>query len=277
MMKAPHPLAIALVFTIAAFARGAGEVKLEPNATLRFEFPDLPDTLETKASGEKQPARLTATLPANYSRDGKFPLFIFLNGGDGGRGDGLPIPGRQVVPRDFICVSLPLFKRTYDKKDSGLVSMEDFETVSHAYRAMLQKLIDEVPNITPERSTLGGFSNGAHTTAILLAGQDEFMLRHFRAFYFVDGGFGPLAANMLRKTAMKRCRFLLLRGDQPQGEPEREHNSHLARALEYEAEEHHLDFTSVVMRGHGHELPPEYVALLGQWVRGEKLPEIEKR
>ena len=97
------------------------------------------------------------------------------------------------MPRDFICVSLPLFKRAYDKKDGGRVSMEDFETVSRAYRTMLQKLYDAVPNTTPERSALGGFSNGAHTVAVLLAGQDEFILSHFRAFYFVDGGFGPLA------------------------------------------------------------------------------------
>ena len=47
-------------------------------------------------------------------------------------------------------------------------------------------------------------------------------------------------------------------------------------ALECEAREHHLDFTSIIMRGHGHELPPEYLALLGQWVRGEKLPEPGK-
>src|SRR5207253_6174665 len=99
---------------------------------------------------------------------------------------------------------------------------------------------------------------------------------HFRAFCFVDGGFGPLAANVLHKTAVKNCRFLLLRGDQPEGMPEREHNTHLARALECEAREHHLDFTSIIMRGHGHELPPEYLALLGQWVRGEQLAEPGK-
>jgi hypothetical protein len=29
---------------------------------------------------------------------------------------------------------------------------------------------------------MGGFSNGANTTAVLLAGQDEFSLRHFESF-----------------------------------------------------------------------------------------------
>jgi predicted esterase len=53
-----------------------------------------------------------------------------------------------------------------------LVTIDDFETVSRAYRVMLQELFDTVPYIAPERSALGGFSNGAHTTALLLAGQD---------------------------------------------------------------------------------------------------------
>ena len=281
-MKALYPLGLVFCVAITHLAQGADSFKLEPNATVRLDFPDLPDTLATVASGERQVARLTATLPANYTREGKFPLFVFLNGGDGGRGDGLPIPRQQVVPRDFICVSLPLFKDTHNTNDGGLVSMEDFSTVSRCYRTMFQKLFDDVPNITPERSTLGGFSNGAHTIGILLAGQDEFTLSHFRAFCFAEGGFGPLAANVLRKSAMRSCRFLLLRGDKadddrPESKAEREHNTHLALALELEAREHHLDFTSIVMNGHGHELPSDYITLLGQWVRGEKISDSEKR
>ncbi len=87
MMKVSHSVSVVFLIAIACSVSGASDVTLEPNATLRFEFPDLPDTLMTKASGEKQPARLTAQLPENYSREGKFPLFIFLTGGGGGRGD----------------------------------------------------------------------------------------------------------------------------------------------------------------------------------------------
>src|SRR5260370_401416 len=157
-MKAAHPVSVVCLIAIACSASGASDVNLEPNATLRLEFPDLPDTLMTKASGEKQPARLTAQLPENYSREGKFPLFIFLTGGGGGRGDAEPSSRGVVGPRDFICVNLPQFKRAVDKNEPyrGLtVSMEDFETVSRAYQTMLQKLFDAVPNITPERSALG--------------------------------------------------------------------------------------------------------------------------
>jgi hypothetical protein len=85
----------------------------EPNGTLSFEFPELPDTLATMLTGERRLPRFTATLPENYSPDGKFPLFVFLL--PYGRGE-LHAPTREVIgARDFICVHLPVFKRTYDK------------------------------------------------------------------------------------------------------------------------------------------------------------------
>lgn len=273
-MQTVKTLAIALFVCGIPLACAAAEVKLEPDARWSLEFPDLPDTLATMDTGERQSARLTVRLPANYSRDGKFPLFVFLNGGDGGRGDTLPIDRRTVGSNDFICVNFPLFKRAYDKKDGGLVTVDDFETVSRAFHVMLQKLFDTVPNITPDRSTMGGFSNGAHTAALLLAGQDDFILRHFRAFYFVEGG-SVLAANALHRAALKNCRFLLLRGDQSEAEPERKAYSHITQAMEYLAKERGLDFTFITMRDTGHGLPPKYQLLLGQWIREEKIPETD--
>ena len=58
---------------------------------------------------------------------------------------------------------------------------------------------------------------------------------------------------------MKRCRFLVLRGDAPENEHPgvREANEYLARALESAGREFRLGFTSVVMGGTGHALPPK--------------------
>ena len=271
MKRATRIISTALL-TFGVFVCAAADTRLEPNARWSLEFPELPDTLATMSSGQTQPARLTVRLPENYSRDGKFPLFVFLNGGDGGRGDTLPLDRRTVGSNDFICVNLPLFKRTFDKQVGGLVSVDDFETISHAYRTMLQKLLDTVSNITPERSTFSGFSNGAHALGLLLAGRDEFILSHFKSFCFVEGG-SPLAANGLQSPRLKQCRFLLLRADR--SEPEREGRAftHVTRALEDLARERELDFTVVTMRNTGHELPPKYQALLGAWVRGETIPD----
>lgn len=272
---------LVLIFVLIVRARSAESAKLEPNAILRFDFPDLPDTLATMNTGEKQPAQLTAQLPENYSRAGKFPLCVYIDGWDGGRGDKPSIARAIVGSTNFICVNLPVFKRAYSTNDGLLVSVEDLETVSHAYDKMLSKLLDTVPNITVEHSAFGGFSNGAHTTGLLVAGQDEFILRHIQAFYLVEGGFGFLAANALHKSSLKHYRFLLLRGDQadddqPRSKSQREHNTLLARAVELEAAEHSLDFTSIVMHGYRHEFPPKYMAVAGQWIRGEKLPSTEK-
>jgi hypothetical protein len=155
------------------------------------------------------------------------------------------------------------------------VSMDDFETISRAYRAMLAKLFEAVPNLKAERSAMGGFSNGGHTTAVLLAGQDEFILSHFRSFFFVDGGMGPLAANVFQKTPMKRCRFLMLCGEKPAADPDREFCILATRGLAWAAQDCKLDLTTVMMRGHGHEFPARYRELAGRWVRGEKLAEAE--
>jgi len=259
-------------------AAPAARPEVSPNATLRFEFPELSPTLSTLTSGDKAAPVLTIRLPENYTADGQFGLVLHLDGGGGGKGDN-PGGARNIVgPRDYVCANLPLFKKAMDKRDSygGLViSMDDFQTISAAYRVMLKKLFEMVPNIDPERSAMGGFSNGAHTTAVLLAGQDETVLEHFRIFYFVDGGVGPLAANCLQKFSMKRCRFLALAGDQPAAETFRQAFLQFFSGLSASARQFKLDFTAVTMRGYGHAFPAPYGKLIGCWIRKEPLPEIE--
>jgi hypothetical protein len=110
------------------------QAQVAPNARVTLEFPDLPEMLETAGSGKKEPARMTFLLPQNYSANGKFPLFVFLNGGGGGRGDRLPLDRKTIGSNDFIIVNLPLFKSPGEK---GLVTMTNIEIVSRSYRAML--------------------------------------------------------------------------------------------------------------------------------------------
>src|SRR5208283_2579670 len=147
---------------------------------------------------------------------------------------------------------LPLFKRAYKTNDTTLVSVDDFLIVSHAYRVMLQWLFDTVPNITSERSVFGGFSNGAHTSALLIAGQDEFILHHFQGFYIVEGG-APLAANALQKHSMKQFRFLFLHGDYADSTPGIEGWGFVNHAIEHFAKAEKLDFATIVMRKTGHD------------------------
>jgi hypothetical protein len=262
-------------------------VALTPNARIVFEFPDLPETFFSKATHQSVPAMLTAQLPENYSSSERFPLFVFLEGGNGGRGDSAQ--GRAIVgPRDFIAVSLPLFRDASGAKppaipgvsiDLGsLVNLNDAPVLAKSYRTMLQKLLDTVPNVATERSTFGGFSNGAHATGALLAAKDEFIMGHFKAFCFFEGGLA-LAQDpgTLGQSALRDSRFITIFGDSdsdPNLQMQRQLLAvPLLKKLEETAVGAHLDFTRVVMRGYGHTMPAEYKKLLGQWVRGEKLAE----
>jgi hypothetical protein len=268
-----------LVVAALVAAATAAENKLEPNAILRFEFPELPPTLMGMLSNQPAPAAMTVQLPENYSRTNEFGLVVFLAGGNGGRGTSVE-PARGISgPRDYVCVNLPLFKRALDKQEKfggGLVAMDDFATISQAYRTMLGKLFEAVPNIKPGRSALGGFSNGGHTTGVLLAGKDEFILEHFRSFFFIDGGFGLLAANTLQRTALKQCRFLLLCGDKPDGNAIRAAQLQLTRALGLMGKAANVDVTTVIMRGFEHKFPDAYRPVIGRWLKGEKLSEAEQ-
>jgi hypothetical protein len=144
---------------------------------------------------------------------------------------------------------------------------------------MLQKLFDTVPNIATERSAIGGFSNGAHALGLLLDRQDEFILRHFRSFELVEGGFGSLAATVgipVMSPALKKSRILVVYGDKFAPEYATVPLVHdlLVRGCAANAAMLHFDLMPVIMHGYGHEWPPECGDLIGKWVRGEKLPEI---
>lgn len=271
----------------AAFAQA--EEALKPGQVITLTFPELPPTLIAQAKGEATPAMLTARLPDNYTPEGRWPLFVFVAGGVGSKGDTVGNAREIVGPRDFIVVSLPLFQRAYNPKEQpggGMaITVDDFEVLRGAYRAMLGRLMQTVTNTAPERSTLGGFSNGAHATALLIAGGDEFTLEHFRQFIFVDGGAQFLAPFGLGSPELARCRLLLLRGDQREmkamrpGQPPVDARVFLDKifdAVDGMARARGLDWTQVVMRGRGHGFEPEFRKIAGQWTRGEKMDEVPR-
>jgi hypothetical protein len=276
---------LSLCAGLLAAALQAGELK--PGQVITLTFPELPPTLIAQAKGEKAPAMLTARLPDNYTAEGRWPLFVFVAGGVGSKGDGVGNAREIIGPRDFIAVSLPLFQRAYDPQEQpggGMaITVDDFDVLRSAYRTMLGGLMQTVTNTTPERSTLGGFSNGAHATALLVAGGDEFTLDHFSQFVFVDGGAQFLAPFGLSSTKLARSRLLLLRGDQRemktmrQGQPPVDARAFLDKifdAVDGMARARGLDWTQVVMRGRGHGFEPEFRKVVGQWARGEKMDDV---
>jgi len=263
--------------------------KLEPDAKLTLEFPELPATYFEQKTGKKTVPMLSAQLPENYSADKTSPLFVFIDGGNGGTGGNAAFARRIIGPRDFIAVNLPLFKDAKAKPPvmpdvpmnlGYMVNSNDSAVLGSSYRVMLEKLVQTIPNIATERSTMGGFSNGAHATSVLTAAKDDFILKHFTSFVLLEGGIGfALNPTVLQDPAMKGHRFILLLGD-TQKDPLQQGLRTLflepkIQMLEQQAKDAQIDLTSVVMRGHGHEQPAEYLKVIGAWARGEKLPEVQ--
>ncbi|HPA20254.1 MAG TPA: hypothetical protein PLU30_21065 [Verrucomicrobiae bacterium] len=204
----------------------------------------------------------------------------------GAKGDDAQRAREIIGPRDFIAVSMPLFQRVFDSREplGGVaITVDDFDVLRRAYSTMLGRLIRAVPRIVADRSTLGGFSNGAHATALLVAGRDEFTMEHFRQFYFVDGGAQFLAPFGLGAPELAKCRLLLLRADQAhqvshgRGLPPwnvRPALDKIFDAVDDMARARGLDWTQVVMRGRRHGFEPEYQVIVGQWARGDKMDEV---
>ena len=253
----------------------AGEVvRIQPDGIVQFEFPELGKTLRGLSKGEAQAPALTATYPSDYSAEGRFPLFVYILGGDGGHGEKVDL-GRGIIgPRGYICVTMPLFKQKWDPAGPArglMILKDDYTALSEGYRKMLEKLYAVVPNIDRGRSVFGGHSNGAHATGVLLAGRDGYLLENFRDFYLHEGGAHLLNAEAVEALAKGKKRLLLMFGDKPfGGNPPRQNPMlGLGAKMEKEAAALGLDFTFVTMKGYGHEQPMEYMTRIGAWARGE--------
>ena len=187
----PHViLSIAAAFLLLRSAVVA-ETKpnLAPGSTIAITFPEMPATFYVLMHPEKKlPAQISIFLPHNYSVARKFPLLIFASVGDRVTAR-IPASLALSEEKDFICVGVPLFKAD-DPKTPGnfIVRPPDGAYMWPFFRTMLAKVDAAVPNIDPARQILGGFSNGAHATAVLIDGSNGEITRRFTAFFFAEGG-----------------------------------------------------------------------------------------
>lgn len=190
---------VAMVSLVAALTAtalaGENPPKLSAGSTITVQFPDMPPTFYAVFQKKEVKAQMTVFLPFNYAPDRKFPLLIFLNGWDGGTGAELGVARSLCEGKDFVCVSMPLFKapdfevEKANVPGTGFIMVaEDGKSMWPLFKTMLEKLDETVPNLDPAHRVLGGFSNGAHATAALLDESDGAVAQRFSAFVFVEGG-----------------------------------------------------------------------------------------
>ncbi|MCE5238952.1 hypothetical protein LLH23_10720 [bacterium] len=195
--------ALAMVaFTSVCLAQ-PGPPVLAPGRWFTVTFPDLPPTLFALNTQRTDPAQMTVFLPRNYDPQHSHPLFIFLNGWDGGNAGNPGIARALSEERDFVCVAMPLFKERLDLSIAPetrriLVQDGDGRYAWPYYKAMLQKLDELVPNLDPAHQILGGFSNGAHMVAGLVNESDGEAAGRFSAFLLGDGGGGLRRFDLLK-------------------------------------------------------------------------------
>jgi polyhydroxybutyrate depolymerase len=236
--------------------------KLAPGSTFSVAFPDMPPTFYALSQKKEAKARMTIFLPSNYDTRKKLPLLIFLNGGDGGTGNELGVARSLCEGRDFICVSVPLFKAAAVKTADSNAANNGFimRGVDAAYmwpffKTMLTKLEEVVPNIDPAQRILGGFSNGAHATAGLLDESNGEIAQRFSAFIFVEGG------GRLQHYDMLKGRPFLMVSSSAKSRPRAQQICDAAKAAGAQA-------TLIVEDVGKHDFPTSAYPAVRNWLRG---------
>ena len=152
---------------------------VKPGATLVLEFPELPK------DRKDQPASCTVKLPTGYDTAKKFPLVVWLAGGEGGN-----TPNSSFLPAgDFVTAGLPFPKGANNPAQANMVG--EFDKIWDYHRAMINKIHERIPNLDRKTSIIGGFSNGGHAIDGMLkarGGKEGGIADYFGIFVLADGG-----------------------------------------------------------------------------------------
>jgi predicted esterase len=240
-----------------------------PGEITVIKFPELAPSLYTMMTGEEATPAMEYRLPDDYDATNKYPLLVYVPGFHGGPSGNIGNAQGIAGPKGWIVASLPLFKKSIDRGEVAgglLVSMEDYPAISEAYRTMLGKLFNLVPNIDREKSAMVGFSNGALTLGVLLSNHDEFILTHFKNFCLVDHGMFHLTD--LHKKYAKDCRYLILVGDRE--DMGRELKIRQGKLQQDSWKLLNVNLTCHVMKDTGHEFNPPQMDIVGKWLKGEE-------
>ena len=242
----------------------AAAPQLKPGSLFTVKFPEMPPSLCDLENKQPADVAMSVFLPQNYDPQRKHPLLIFLNGGDGGKATNPGVARALTQEQDFICVTLPLFKKSLNPADPAnvapliIVREPDGRYMWPLYKTMLAKLDALVPNIDPAHRIIGGFSNGAHATAALLDGSDGEVARRFSAFLCVEGG------GKLQHYELLKDKPFLMVSSNAKSQPRAQQICDAAKAAGAKA-------TLVFVDVGKHDFPVSSYPQVREWLRGPAL------
>ncbi len=233
------------------------------DVTLVFEFPQLAPNLDMKIHGKKGTVTCAIYLPKDYDKRKKMPACFFMNGFTGGPSTGAGSARQIVGDRGYISINLPLFKKSVArlKKDNSnywmraFIEDKDYPAIWDAYKVILKRIYKEIPNIDVSRTCMGGFSNGAHITAVLLNNPRCQIYKYVSHFFFIEGG-----SRFKRSAALTNRHLLIYQGKKWEKPWLAEAHQH-AQAND----KAHVHFE--LMARAEHAFPAAYKKKLGRWIK----------
>ena len=239
-----------------------------PGKQRTFALDDKPATLWSmgQPNEKREPSAVTVYLPASYTPEKTFPLIVYMGGGRGESGHSVGVASEVFGRQEFILVSMPLYKAAKDiqahKENPNLhelfVDPGQAELLWSVYKPMLDWVFSEVPNIDPEQTFFGGFSNGAHATAALLNHPETgpALRQRFHHFFFVEGG-----VTLQLTMALPDATLLFMQGEK--------RAPWLAKTAEPLGWNVRINVEVRTMKGVGHSFPASEKRWLRDWVQNQ--------
>ncbi|PHX57754.1 MAG: hypothetical protein CK553_02890 [Opitutia bacterium] len=234
--------------TVVAVPRTELKAAVAPGATLKFDFPEL--TVDRKGAL----AACHLTLPTNYEATKKYPLVVWLGGGEGGN-----TPSKAFLPEgDFILVGLPYPKGANNPAQANMVG--DYAKVWAYQRFMLDEIAKVIPNIDRSRSIIAGFSNGAHAIdGMLRLSSGPKLTDYFGIFIFADGGGTGYTSLGALTDLQGRFAYVCWGSEKGSNKP---NTSHLPAALKAKG----ATVVGSEMAGVGHAFAPSEYPKIAEWL-----------
>ena len=235
---------------------------LIPDTTLYLEFPQLPKTSYYRTTGKYSTPLCTIYLPRNFDAARKFPVILWIDGGMGGAGDCVKYVKDKVGDINYILINFPLFKNQIEslKPDSSnfwsrlRIRNTDSDIIWTSYKIMLDSIFLLIPQIDRNNAFMGGFSNGAHATAVLLNRPQAEITHYFNKFFFIEGGDGLEDYSILKNRPV-----LYMQGTELT-------SPNWVKSYSKKAKKNKANTTFLYMKGVGHDFPRERYSSFKNWV-----------